>query len=87
MTDDEKTRWAIEVVAASMRDEGGDLIRGRIDAYLDEDDAGSDGLVAGLINLSGLLLMSLEATTGKDSTQILQTIASTLAPDGRSRGS
>ena len=78
MADDEKTRWAIDVMTAWTRDESADFVHDRIDAYVDEPQ-GSAGLITGLVNLSGLLLMGLEATTGKSTSEILQAIASTLA--------
>ncbi|MGE0219499.1 hypothetical protein [Mycolicibacterium sp.] len=82
MADDEKTRWAIDVMTAWAHDNGGEFVHERIDAYLAESRGGPDSLITGLINLSGLLLMGLEATTGKSSGQILQAIAATLARNG-----
>jgi hypothetical protein len=44
---------------------------------------GSAGLITGLVNLSGLLLMGVEVTTGKSSRETLQAIASTVARHGQ----
>lgn len=55
-----------------------DFVRERIDAYSSESD-GYPGLITGLINLSGLLLMGLEMSMGKSTPEILQAIASTVA--------
>ena len=83
MADDEKTRWAIDVMTAWTHDQDADFLHQRIDAYLAEPQ-GCPGLITGLVNLSGLLLMGMEATTGKSGPQILQAIASTLSRQGRS---
>ena len=87
MSDDEKTRWAIDVMTAWVEHGAdGGFVHERIDAYLSEAD-GCPGLITGLVNLSGLLLMGMEATIGKSTEEILQTIAATLSrheppPDG-----
>ena len=83
MADDEKTRWAIDVMTAWV-DHGhdGDFVHARIDAYLSEPE-GCPGLIIGLVNLSGLLLMGMEATTGKSTPEILQAIAATLSRHGQ----
>lgn len=78
MADDEKTRWAIDVMTAWTHGESGDFVHDRIDEYLHEP-GGVSGLITGMVNLSGLLLMGLEATTGKATPEILQAIASTLS--------
>lgn len=78
MADDEKTRWAIDIMTAWAQEPDTGLLRARIDDYLAEPE-GSPGLITGLINLSGLLLMGMEATTGKAGSEILQAIAATLA--------
>ncbi|OYN76025.1 hypothetical protein [Mycolicibacterium sphagni] len=82
MADDDKTRWAIDVMTAWAQ--GGDtgFVRDRVDSYLGEPH-GCPGLITGLINLSGLLLMGMEATTGKTTPEILQAIASTLSRQGQ----
>ncbi|BBZ75241.1 hypothetical protein MANY_05780 [Mycolicibacterium anyangense] len=78
MADDEKTRWAIDVMTAWAHAERDDFMHDRIDEYLSEP-GGAPGLITGLVNLSSLLLMGLEATTGKATPEILQAIASTLS--------
>jgi hypothetical protein len=81
VADDEKTRWAIDVMTAwaHQDSDGGDaLLSHRIEAYATEPD-GAPGLITGLVNLSGLLLMGMEACTGRTTPEILQAIASTLA--------
>ncbi|WP_431232736.1 hypothetical protein ACQ856_25610 [Mycolicibacterium psychrotolerans] len=70
-------------MTAWTQDDSAEFVHGRIDAYLAEP-GGSAGLITGLVNLSGLLLMGVEATTGKSAPVILQAIASTLS---RSDGS
>lgn len=82
MADDEKTRWAIDVMTAWV-DRGHDtaFVHARIDDYLAEPE-GRVGLTTGLINLSGLLLMGMEVTLGKSPQEILQTIAVTLSRRG-----
>ncbi|MCV7225154.1 hypothetical protein [Mycolicibacterium komossense] len=82
MADDDKTRWAIDVMTAWAQ--GGDtgFVHDRVDSYLGEADGGP-GLITGLINLSGLLLMGMEATTGKSTPEILQAIASTVSRNGQ----
>lgn len=82
MADDEKTRWAIDVMTAWAQDGDADFVHDRVDCYLAEPQ-GSPGLITGLINLSGLLLMGMEATTGKSPTEILQAIASTISRNGQ----
>jgi len=85
MADDEKTRWAIDVMTAWVHDDHStDFVGRRVEAYVSEPD-GSAGLITGLINLSGLLLMGLEATIGKGTEDILQTIAATLSRNESSR--
>ncbi|WP_099021160.1 hypothetical protein [Mycolicibacterium palauense] len=81
MADDEKTRWAIDVMTAWIDDRDDNLLHTRIDSYLDEAE-GAAGLATGLVNLSGLLLMGMEATLGKSPQEILQTIAVTLSRQG-----
>ena len=79
MADDEKTRWAIDVMTAWVNhDDDSDFVHDRIDAYSSEPD-GYPGLITGLINLSGLLLMGMEVSMGKSTPEILQAIASTVA--------
>ncbi len=78
MADDEKTRWAIDVMTAWTHGGDADFVHDRVDCYLAEPHGGP-GLITGLINLSGLLLMGMEATTGKATPEILQAIASTLS--------
>lgn len=78
MADDEKTRWAIDVMTAWIDDRDDGLLAARIDDYLAEAD-GPAGLATGLVNLSGLLLMGMEATLGKSTQEILQAIAMTLS--------
>ncbi|OAN40701.1 hypothetical protein [Mycolicibacterium iranicum] len=79
MADDEKTRWAVDVMTAWINHENdSDFVHARVDSYLSEPD-GPSGLTTGLINLSGLLLMGMEATIGKSPQEILQTIAVTLS--------
>jgi hypothetical protein len=86
MTDDEKTRWAIGVMTAwADQDSGSDFVHERIDAYLAEPE-GCSGLITGLMNLSGLLLMGMEVSTGKSTPEILQAIASTVTRQGRPPG-
>jgi hypothetical protein len=65
MSDDEKTRWATDVTTAWTHDGCADFLRDRVDTYLAEPD-GCPGLITGLIDLSGLLLMGMEATTARD---------------------
>jgi hypothetical protein len=78
MVDDDKTRWAIDVMTAwSFGSDHAELLHQRIDAYLSEP-AGCSGLVTGLVNLNGLLLSGMELTTGKSTPEILQAIAATL---------
>lgn len=77
MADDEKTRWAIDVMTAWIDDRDDELLHARIDGYLDEPD-GAAALTAGLVNLSGLLLMGMEVTLGRSPQEILQTVAMTL---------
>lgn len=79
MADDEKTRWAVDVMTAWIdHDHDSDFMHARIDSYLSEPNGSSD-LTTGLINLSGLLLMGMEATLGRSPREILQTIAVTLS--------
>ncbi|MCP2625407.1 hypothetical protein NLB33_25365 [Mycolicibacterium smegmatis] len=78
MADDEKTRWAIDVMTAWLDDRDDDLLRARIESYLGEHE-GASALAIGLVNLSGLLLMGLETLIGKDGQEILQTIAMTVS--------
>lgn len=79
IADDEKTRWAIDVMTAWVdHDRDSDFVHERIDAYSAEPD-GYPGLITGLINLSGLLLMGLEVSMGTSTPEILQAIASTVA--------
>lgn len=85
MADDEKTRWAIDVMTAWTQDPGCEFLHERIHTYLAEPQ-GSPGLITGLVNLSGLLLMGMEATTGRAGPEILQAIASTLARQGQPPG-
>lgn len=83
MADDEKTRWAIDVMTAWVdhdADVDSDFVHQRIDAYLAEQE-GPASLITGLINLSGLLLMGMEACLGKSAPEILQTIAATVSKD------
>ncbi len=83
MADDEKTRWAIDVMTAwSHEGNATDFMHDRIDAYLSEPD-GQAGLITGLVNLSGLLLSGLELTTGKSTDEVLQAIASSVSRHGR----
>jgi hypothetical protein len=78
MADDEKTRWAIDVMTAWVdHDTDGDFVHERIDAYSSESE-GCVGLITGLVNLSGLLLMGMEVSLGRSTPEILQTIATTL---------
>lgn len=81
MADDEKTRWAIDVMTAWIDDRGDELLHARIDSYLAEPD-GASALAVGLVNLSGLLLMGMEVTIGKSAQEILQTIAMTVSRQG-----
>ena len=85
MADDEKTRWAIDVMTAWTQDGQTDFVHDRVDAYLAESQ-GCAGLITGLVNLSGLLLMGMEATTGKSSPEIMQAIASTLSRNAQPPG-
>lgn len=78
MADDEKTRWAIDVMTAWLDDRDDDLLHARIESYLGEPE-GASALAIGLVNLSGLLLMGLETLIGKDGQEILQTIAMTVS--------
>ena len=80
MADDEKTRWAIDVMTAwaDHGDGSSDFLHQRIDDYAAEHN-GYPGLITGLINLNGLLLMGMEMTTGKTPAEILQTIAVTVS--------
>jgi hypothetical protein len=83
MADDDKTRWAIDVMTAWIDDDSDtDFVHARIDAYLSEPE-GCSGLITGLVNLTGLLLMGMEVSTGKATPEILQAIASTLSRHGR----
>jgi hypothetical protein len=82
VADDEKTRWAIDVMTAWTQDHDTAFIHERINAYLSEPE-GSAGLITGLVNLSALLLMGMEVTTGKNSRETLQAIASTVARHGQ----
>jgi len=82
MVDDDKTRWAVDVMTAWIdEDSDTDFVHERIDAYLSEPE-GCSGLITGLINLTGLLLMGMEVGSGKSTPQILRAIASTLSRDG-----
>lgn len=84
MADDDKTRWAIDVMTAWIdHRQDGDFLHARIDAYLSEPD-GAAGLTTGFINLTALLLMGMEATLGKTPQEILQTIAVTVSRSGPS---
>lgn len=79
MADDEKTRWAIDVLTAWVDNStDGDFVHERIAAYIDEPD-GTSGLITGLVNLSGLLLSGMEISLGRSAPEILQTIAGTLS--------
>jgi hypothetical protein len=78
MADDEKTRWAIDVMTAWAQQDDEAFVHARIDSYLSEPD-GSPGLITGLVNLSALLLSGMEISTGKSTQEILQTIAATIA--------
>lgn len=78
MADDEKTRWAIDVMTAWVDDRDDGLLAARIDSYLAGPE-GAAGLTTGLVNLSGLLLMGMEATLGKSTQEILQAIAMTVS--------
>lgn len=83
MADDEKTRWAIDVMTAWTNDDHGtNFWQERIDSYLSEPE-GREGLITGLVNLSGLLLMGMEVTTGRSTPEVLQAIASTVSRNGR----
>ena len=82
MPDDEKTRWAIDVMTAWIDDRDDALLHARIDQYLAEPD-GAAGLTVGLVNLSGLLLMGLETTLGTSAQEVLQTIAVTVSGTDR----
>jgi hypothetical protein len=83
MADDEKTRWAIDVMTAwSHNDHDTDFMRERIDTYLAEP-GGCTGLITGLVNLSGLLLSGMEMTTGRSTPEVLQAIASTVSRQGQ----
>ncbi|MEH3143428.1 MAG: hypothetical protein PGN37_25405 [Mycobacterium kyogaense] len=81
MADDEKTRWAIDVMTAWNQDDRA-FFHERVDAYLEEH-RGDAGLIVGLVNLNGLLLSGMELTTGKTPSDILQAIASTIARNGQ----
>ena len=82
MADDEKTRWAIDVMTAWVdHSHDTEFVHARIDDYLAEPE-GHFGLTTGLINLSGLLLTGMEVTLGKSPQEILQTIAVTLSRRG-----
>lgn len=86
VADDEKTRWAIDVMTAWALDDHHDrFVHDRIDAYADEPQ-GSAGLITGLVNLSGLLLSGLEVAMGKEAKDILQAIGSTIARNEASHG-
>jgi hypothetical protein len=86
VVDDEKTRWAVDVMTAwTSHGDDGAFVHDRIHAYHSEAE-GLPGLVTGLVNLSGLLLMGMEATTGKSPQEILQAIGSTLARQGQRPG-
>ena len=86
MADDEKTRWAIDVMTAWVEHGGDDgFVHDRIDSYLSEPD-GTSGLTTGLINLSGLLLTGLEVALGKGPQEILQAIAVTISRVDGSQG-
>lgn len=75
VVDDELTRWAVDVMTAwAQQDDDSDFVRARIAAYASEPD-GTDGLITGLINLSGLLLSGMEMFTGKCPAETLQAIA------------
>ncbi|OPX13053.1 hypothetical protein [Mycobacterium sp. AT1] len=79
MADDEKTRWAIDVMTAWVdHDSDSDFVHERIAAYSSAP-GGHPGLITGLVNLAGLLLMGMEVSTGKSTPEILQAIASTVA--------
>jgi hypothetical protein len=79
VADDEKTRWAIDVMTEwSHEGTSTEFLHERIDAYLSEPD-GCPGLITGLINLTGLLLSGMEMTTGKSTPEVLQAIASTVS--------
>lgn len=80
MADDEKTRWAIDVMTAWNQSDRA-FFHERIEAYLAESH-GDTGLITGLVNLNGLLLSGMEVTTGKSHTEILQAIASTITRNG-----
>jgi hypothetical protein len=82
MADDEKTRWAIDVMTAWTHGDDATFLHERIDAYRLEPE-GSEGLITGLVNLSGLLLMGMEMTTGKTTEATLQAIASTVSRLGQ----
>ncbi|BBZ28873.1 hypothetical protein MMAD_31680 [Mycolicibacterium madagascariense] len=83
VADDDKTRWAIDVMTAWTHDgHDTDFWQERIAAYLSEPE-GYEGLITGLVNLSGLLLMGMEVTTGKSTPEVLQAIASTVSRNGR----
>ena len=82
MADDDKTRWAIDVMTAWTQDQDTAFMHERINAYLTEPE-GSSGLITGLVNLSGLLLMGMGVTTGKTTRETLQAIASTVARSGQ----
>ncbi len=82
MADDEKTRWAIDVMTAwGDGDRNTEFMHERIDAYLSEPD-GCAGLITGFVNLSALLLSGMEMTTGKGRCETLQAIASTVSRHG-----
>ncbi|TRW88032.1 hypothetical protein FK535_06305 [Mycolicibacterium sp. 018/SC-01/001] len=77
MGDDEKTRWAIDVMTAWTEDDCA-FYQQRVHTYLAEPH-GDTGLITGLVNLTGLLLSGMEVTTGKTPAEILSAIASTIA--------
>ena len=81
MADDEKTRWAIDVMTAWNQGDRA-FLHDRVDAYLREH-RGDAGLITGLVNLNGLLLSGMELTTGKTPSDILQAIASTITRNGQ----
>ena len=84
MADDDKTRWAIDVMTAWNHGDGA-FFHDRVDAYLAEPH-GDTGLITGLVNLNSLLLSGMEVTTGKTPGDILQAIASTITRNGQPPG-
>ncbi|ORB26048.1 hypothetical protein BST36_05520 [Mycolicibacterium moriokaense] len=56
----------------------GDFVHQRIADYVPTADS-RNGLITGLVNLFGLLLMGMEVTTGRNAHEILQTIARTVS--------